>query len=690
MMASPGFQGDTPGPPPVLDGKYRLDERLGEGAVGLVYRATHLGLKKVFALKLLKPGPALDPFSVSRFQREAEALGRLRHSHIVEVTDFGVDPGTGAPYLVMELLDGVPLSDLCREGPLPLARALPILDAIAAAVDAAHEQGILHRDLKPGNVLLCGPEGEDRTAKVLDFGLAEISAPPHLLDVVDEEALVMGEEEKAPSLTVTGGLLGTPLYVAPEVIRGEPAGRASDLYSFGVIAYEMLVGRPPFSGSTRQVLAGHLEREPSPPEGALPAGVWKALREPLAKDPARRPATAAEIVRRLRVAANEEDRARWRRAELPRRALLSVALAASAAVAALLLPPAGLPAVERWLYDLRLRASPALAPDPRILLVIFDEASLAGGSPPLADRADEIGRTLDRIFAAGARGVAVDFLLPDAWNASQGFSDLVLRHSEALTLAAFSNPEGKVVGTGSLAGLTASALGPRRAAEIFGFVNLDEDPDGAVRRGRLWFRDSSSSQRPSWAARATREFRPDLARENATGPSFWIDTRIDWNRYARISWRQVPAALDRNPGLFRNRLAVVGGDFQGSGDDYHRIRHRSGGSRAVSGLTLQALMVDTIEAGLPIREPGRMPFLAATILGIGLAMAGILCARRPGPIAAGLAVGAIVYLALSFPVFRRTGLMLPVTAPLLLVLLGLLAALLLRRNFPQPPEVSIP
>src|SRR5436305_701227 len=163
----------------VLDGKYRLDDRLGEGAAGVVYRATHLGLKKVFALKLLKPGPALDPFSVSRFQREAEALGRLRHPHIVDDTDSGMNPGTGVPYLVMELLDGAPLAELCRTaGPLPLERALPILDAIAEAVDAAHEQGILHRDLKPGNILLCGGDAEAPAVKVLDFGLAEIVGAP--------------------------------------------------------------------------------------------------------------------------------------------------------------------------------------------------------------------------------------------------------------------------------------------------------------------------------------------------------------------------------------------------------------------------------------------------------------------------------------------------------------------------------
>ncbi|HEX4963491.1 MAG TPA: protein kinase [Thermoanaerobaculia bacterium] len=682
MTATPDFSAGPPGPSRILDGKYRLDARLGEGSAGVVYRATHLGLKKVFALKLLKPGPALDPFSVSRFQQEAEALGRLRHPHIVDVTDFGIDPGVGAPYLVMEMLDGVPLAELCAEtGPLSLRCALPILDGIAQAVDAAHEQGILHRDLKPANVLLCRTERGDLAVKVLDFGLADVSALP---------ALGAAEKETpssviAPEAAGTEGLLGTPLYVAPEVIRGARACRASDLYSFGVIAYEMLAGKPPFQGPTRDVLAGHVRG--TPPAGALSPPVWKAVRAALAKDPERRPATAGEIVRRLRIAAQEEDRTRWRRAELPRRALLAAGLAACAAVAALLLPPAGLPAVERWLYDLRIRASPARSPDPRILLVAFDEASLAGG-PPLADRADEIGRTLNLVFAAGARGVAVDFQLPDSWSASPGFSDLVLRHSDALTLAAFSNPQGEVVGIRSIAGLTTVALGPRRAAEIFGFVNLD-DADGTVRRGRLWFRDSSGNRQPSWAARAMHSLQPDLAGQNATSQSFWIDTRIDWPRYARISWRQLPAALDRNPGLFRNRLVLVGGDFKGSDDDNRRIPHRSGGNRTVSGLTLQALMVDTIGAGLPIREPGRMPFLAATILGIGFAMAGILCARRPGPIVAGLVAGAIAYLALSFPVFQRTGLMLPVTAPLLLVLLGLLAALLLRRNFPPPPEVSL-
>jgi CHASE2 domain-containing sensor protein len=140
--------------------------------------------------------------------------------------------------------------------------------------------------------------------------------------------------------------------------------------------------------------------------------------------------------------------------------------------------------------------------------------------------------------------------------------------------------------------------------------------------------------------------------------------------------------------LFRDQLVLVGGDFRGSGDDYHRIPHRSGRNRAVSGVTLQALMVDTIGAGLPLREAGKTSVLMITVVGIALAMAGVLSARRAGPIVAWAAAGAVLYLAISFPLFWWAGLMLPITAPLFLLGIGILTALILRRNLPSPPEVS--
>lgn len=643
-----------------VDGKYRLEERLGEGSLGVVHRAVHLGLEKSFAIKLLKTGGAPSSAALARFRREALALGRLQHPHIVQVTDSGIDEA-GVPYLVTELLEGVLLADLCQQGPMPLAEALPLLDQIAGAVDAAHGAGVLHRDLKPGNVLVC-----EAGAKVLDFGLAELGPTES-----------PREEE---------GLHGTPLYAAPELILHGEASPASDVYSFGVLAYELLAGKPPFQGTMMEVLAGHLEVEPPPP--ALPREIWQALSEALRKNPALRPHSASEVVRKLRAGMARAERARWRASEIPRRIRLAVLLAAALLALGLVLPwpPVALiEPIERWIGDLRVRTSPVRAPDPRILLITFDKPSLAKDPLSLADRGDEVGAILSRILDAGARGVAIDILLHKKWSTSKGFSDLLLRHSEKLTLAAASDPDGNLVGTDCMDGLTAVALGPQRTAEIFGFVNLDEDRDSIVRRGRLWFLDLSGNERPSWAARAARGLHVDLVKESQ---AFWIDTRIDWPHYARISWQQVPTALTRSPGLFRDQIVLLGGDFQASIDDYYRIPHRSGRNRAVSGLTLQALMVDTIGAGLPIHEPGKAPILAVTILGAVLAVAGILCARRTGPIAVWLAVGAGLYLALSFPIFWWTGLMVPFTAPLLLLLLGLLSALALRRVLPSPPEVS--
>jgi len=666
-----------------VGGKYRLEERLGEGALGAVHRAVHLGLEKSFALKLLKTSGAPEA-ALARFQREAVALGRIQHPHIVEVTDSGIDELSGAPYLVMELLQGMPLSDICRDqGPLPLAQALSLLEQIADAVDAAHGAGVLHRDLKPGNILVDEADPDQPRVKILDFGLAELLGGPDETRV----SLHPGAEE-SPGLTLTGALRGTPLYAAPELIRYGEASRASDIYSFGVIAYELLGGKPPFQGSIGEVLNAHLKSEPPPLP--LPPPVWRVLRQALQKDPALRPRSAGEVVRGLRKAASEAERAHWKAAEVPRRLRMAALLAAFLLVLGLVIPwwPP-LPAAERWIGDLRVRTAPAKAPDPRILLVTLDEASLGSSPRSLADRTDEIGRGLSRIFEAGARGVAIDLLLPPQWGASESFSDLLLRRPEALTLAA-SSPDGNLIGTECMDRLTISALGPQGASRIFGFVNLDEDQDGVVRRGRLWFRDVSGARHSSWAARAARALPSDFAWKHGMPREFWIDTRIDWPRYERISWRQVPAALDRYPGLFRDRLVLVGGDFRGSGDDYYRIPHRSGRNTAVSGLTLQALMVDTIAAGMPIRDPGRMPVLVAAALGTALAAAWVLCAYRVWPIAVWLAIGAGVYLAVSFLLFWWTGLILPVTVPSLFVLLGLLAALVLRRNLPSPPEVSVP
>lgn len=369
----------------VLDGKYRLDEPLGEGATGVVYRALHLGLKKSFAVKLLKTGSP-DPLSLARFRREAEALGQLRHPHVVAVTDFGIDVAAGEiPYLVMELLEGITLADFCREhGPLPLSRALPLLEAIAAAVDAAHAQGVLHRDLKPGNILLCPTAEGEPLVKVLDFGLAEISGPRPArrgtLTQSGEDLRSGGELASGACLTATGALVGTPLYVAPELIRQQAASRASDLYSFGVIAYEILAGHPPFQGSMVEVLTGHLNEEPPAPT-RLPKAVWEVLQECLRKKAALRPTSASDVVTRARRAAGQTAPKPWWGTRIPRRARLSIGLTLIMLLTGLVLPWSVLLWTEQWLRDLVARSVPAHALEPRSGLTV-DTASPEEGSPP--------------------------------------------------------------------------------------------------------------------------------------------------------------------------------------------------------------------------------------------------------------------------------------------------------------------
>ena len=194
---------------PVLDGKYRLDCRLGQGGMGVVYRARHLGLERDLAVKLIRFPDDLTVAGRSfaeRFAIEARALGRLQHPGIVSVTDYGIDPRAGGlPYLAMELLDGETLRDRLAAGPLAVPEALPLLAKIATAVDHAHAQGVLHRDLKPGNILI-GPE-----VKILDFGLAQLIGDP------DGDA------------TAVGALPATPRYLAPEVAAGGAATRAADV-----------------------------------------------------------------------------------------------------------------------------------------------------------------------------------------------------------------------------------------------------------------------------------------------------------------------------------------------------------------------------------------------------------------------------------------------------------------------------
>jgi serine/threonine-protein kinase len=287
----------TPAPDPlagvVLDDKYRLDERLGEGGMGAVYRATHLLIERPVAVKVLSPRLITDDSARERFRREARAAGRLQHTNAVAVTDFG-ETRDGLVYLVMELLEGVPLRELlAREAPLDPARAVSLMMQISAAVEAAHEAGIIHRDLKPGNIFLVQRPDSPHIVKVLDFGIAKLAT--------SEEA--GGEFSFADTLTGTGVMIGTPRYMSPEQCDGALLTPASDVYSLGVILYEMLTGQTPFTGATPLALAlKHSSESPRPPRelvAAIPPPLEAVVLHALEKKPEDRASDAGEFRREL-------------------------------------------------------------------------------------------------------------------------------------------------------------------------------------------------------------------------------------------------------------------------------------------------------------------------------------------------------------------------------------------------------
>jgi hypothetical protein len=259
----------------VLGGRYRVLSFIGSGGMGRVYRAEHMLLEKPVAIKVLAPEYARDETMWRRFRREAFAASRVAHPHIAATLDFAYE--ADLVYSVMEYVDGVPLDLLIDHRPLPLSRALALAQQIALALGAAHEAGVIHRDVKPGNVIV-SEVGRKDFAKVVDFGLAVLRSG-------------LGKVR-----TTQGGVtMGTPAYVAPELVLGEPLDARTDVYALGTVLYEMIVGEPPFGhGDPAQLSVSHAYKEPRPPSEhshvfRLPDDVDELILSMLAKNPDQRP-----------------------------------------------------------------------------------------------------------------------------------------------------------------------------------------------------------------------------------------------------------------------------------------------------------------------------------------------------------------------------------------------------------------
>ena len=281
----------------VFEGKYRLDERLGGGGMGTVYRATHLLIDRPVAIKVLSQRFVGDSTAKERFRREARAAGRMHHPNAVSVTDFGAT-ADGYLYIVMELLEGRTLRDLlAREAPLDVARVVSIMLQTCAAVSAAHDVGLIHRDLKPANIFIEQRSNTPAVVKVLDFGVAKFA--------VEEQA-----DDDYQTLTQVGAIIGTPRYMSPEQCSGSGGVTpASDVYSLGIVLYEMLSGVVPFNAETPLAIAlRHVSEPPRPLREIVPDVPEKLeaiAHKALAKHPGDRFADANELRREILKAAQD-------------------------------------------------------------------------------------------------------------------------------------------------------------------------------------------------------------------------------------------------------------------------------------------------------------------------------------------------------------------------------------------------
>jgi serine/threonine-protein kinase len=280
-------------------GQYTLEQKLGEGGMGMVYRASHAMMRRPTAVKLL-PLEKAGQASLVRFEREVQQTARLTHPNTITIYDYGRTPD-GVFYYAMELLDGASLEAVVeRDGPQPPGRVVRVMEMVAGGLAEAHKLGIIHRDIKPANIYLCRQGGEFDIAKVLDFGLVKVVEGP-----------------QDANLTHDGVVTGTPQYLAPEALTDpDTVDGRSDLYALGAVGYFMLTGEQVFTGNIVEICGHHLHTEPTPPSERLgrelPFEVEAVVMQCLAKHPDDRPQSAGEI--RARLAASL-DIPRWRQAD---------------------------------------------------------------------------------------------------------------------------------------------------------------------------------------------------------------------------------------------------------------------------------------------------------------------------------------------------------------------------------------
>ena len=395
-------------------GPYQVTALLGQGGMGMVWRARHTGLRRDDALKVLPSAFASNPDRLARFQREAQVLASLNHPNIAHV--YGLEQTDGVQALVMELVDGPTLADRIAQGPMPVDEALAIARQITEALEAAHEQGIIHRDLKPANVKV-RPDG---TVKVLDFGLAKALEPATVGQDLSDSPTVMSPV----MMTGIGTLLGTAAYMSPEQARGKPVDRRADVWAFGCVLYEMLSGKRAFAGAdVAETLANVLRVEPDWRElpDSVPARVGLALRACLQKNPKQRLGDAQSVRLAIEGAFDAVPQPAnmptsipqpaWRRA-----APLAVAAVIGAALVGigfwLLQPAAPSPAVNRFEYIVP-EGQPAFRAVVRNVVAVSDDGRQFVYNAADGLRLRKLGELEARVIPGTEMGLGNPFFSPD-------------------------------------------------------------------------------------------------------------------------------------------------------------------------------------------------------------------------------------------------------------------------------------
>ena len=371
-------------------GQYRVIEELGRGGMGIVYRAEDLRLGRQVALKVLQPEVSLNEDRIERFRREARSLASLNHPGIV--TLYGVEEIDGHILLAMELVEGKTLDELIPAGGLAVERFFRLAVSLVDAVSAAHQQSIVHRDLKPGNVMLTA-EGR---IKVLDFGLAKLRAGPAAADA---------SQAATEALTAVGAMIGTAPYMAPEQIRGAAADERSDIFSLGVVLFQMATGRHPFRTESQADVLSSILRDDPPSlitlKPLLPRHLDRILRCALDKDPERRYQSAKELRNQLERLAEEVTKATATKGTIPMASLPArkVRWRSAAGVAAMLLAASGF-----GLWSFKSRHQPAA---PLVLphLAVMELRRFSGEVGPEPYRSGLVAAFAERL--SGLQGVWV-------------------------------------------------------------------------------------------------------------------------------------------------------------------------------------------------------------------------------------------------------------------------------------------